>query len=92
MRIPEQALAPIERDGPAFPAFFLRLSVELPVCIAATANKNHVVVVCDGMVPLAFPKTEYEQGILKTIPANNCVAATAGSALDYTPIDRSRST
>lgn len=25
------ALAPIERVGPAFPAFFLRLTVELPV-------------------------------------------------------------
>jgi len=25
------ALAPIERAGPAFPAFFLRLTVELPV-------------------------------------------------------------
>jgi hypothetical protein len=25
------ALAPIERIGPAFPAFFLRLTVELPV-------------------------------------------------------------
>jgi hypothetical protein len=51
----------------------------MTICVAAIANKNLV----------AFPSTDYEQGILKTIPVtNNCVAATAGSALAYTPIDR----
>jgi 20S proteasome alpha/beta subunit len=61
----------------------------MTICIAAIANKNHVVVASDRMVTLAFPSTEFEQGIPKTIQVtNNCVAATAGSALAYTPIFR----
>lgn len=61
----------------------------MTICIAAIAGKDHVVIASDRMVTLAVPSTEFEQGLPKTIRVtNNCVAATAGSALAYTPIHR----
>lgn len=51
------------------------------------AGKEHVVVASDRMVTLSLPSTEFEQNLPKTIiVADNCVAATAGSALAFTPI------
>jgi len=51
------------------------------------AGKEHVMVASDRMVTLNFPSTEFEQNASKTVSVTvNCVAATAGSALAFTPI------
>ena len=61
----------------------------MTICIAALAGKEHVIVASDRMVTINIPSTEFEQGTSKTIPiTDNCVAATAGSALAYTSIHR----
>jgi len=59
----------------------------LTICIAAAAGKEHVVVASDRMITLSLPSTEFEQNVSKTVEiTKNCVAATAGNALAYTPI------
>lgn len=59
----------------------------MTICIAAAAGKDHVVVASDRMVTLSLPSTEFEQNLSKTIQlSDNCVAATSGNALAYTPI------
>lgn len=59
----------------------------MTICIAAAAGKDHVVVASDRMVTLSIPSTEFEQNLSKTVEiTKNCVAATAGNALGYTPI------
>ena len=59
----------------------------MTVCIAAQSKDNYVVVASDRMVTLTLPSTEFEQGSSKTLElTKNCLAATAGSALAYTPI------
>ncbi len=51
------------------------------------AGKEHMIVASDRMVTLNLPSTEFEQNLPKTISiTDNCVAATAGSALAFTPI------
>lgn len=59
----------------------------MTICIGAIAGKDHVVVASDRMVTLRVPSTEFEQRKSKTLQiTDNCVAATAGSALAFTPI------
>jgi 20S proteasome alpha/beta subunit len=59
----------------------------MTICIAAMAGNEHVVMASDRMVTSVVPRTEFEQGTSKTLElAKNCLVATAGSALAYTPI------
>lgn len=62
---------------------------QMTICIASICEKKYVIVAADRMITVTLPNIEYEQTTPKIIQiTNNCVAATAGSALAYTPIFR----
>ncbi len=61
----------------------------MTICIAAITSENYAIVASDRMITVTLPNIEFEQSTSKTIEiTKNCVAATAGSALAYTPIFR----
>jgi 20S proteasome alpha/beta subunit len=61
----------------------------MTICIASICEKKYVIVAADRMITVTLPNIEYEQTTPKiTQITSNCVAATAGSALAYTPIFR----
>jgi 20S proteasome alpha/beta subunit len=63
--------------------------IRMTICIASVCEKKYVIVAADRMITVTLPNIEYEQTTPKiTQITNNCVAATAGSALAYTPIFR----
>ena len=61
----------------------------MTICIASICENKFVIVATDRMITVTLPNIEYEQTTPKIVEiTNNCVAATAGSALAYTPIFR----
>lgn len=59
----------------------------MTICIASICEKKYVIVAADRMITVTLPNIEYEQTTPKIVQITaNCVAATAGSALAYTPI------
>jgi len=66
----------------------------MTICVAAISAKNtngekYAIVASDRMVTLSLPSIEWEQNVSKTIKiSDNCVAATAGSAIAFTEVLR----
>jgi len=61
----------------------------MTICIAAMCENKYVVVATDRMLTVLLPNIEFESDYAKaTKITKNCIAATAGSAITYTPIFR----
>lgn len=61
----------------------------MTICIAVACENKYVVVATDKMLTLMLPSIEWEADYSKaTEVVKNCIAATAGSAIAYTPIFR----
>ncbi|MCV0398364.1 MAG: hypothetical protein K5785_00050 [Nitrosarchaeum sp.] len=66
----------------------------MTICVGAisknsNAAEQYALVASDRMVTLSLPSIEWEQNVSKTLPiSDNCVAATAGSAIAFTEILR----
>lgn len=57
------------------------------ISLNSKATEKYAIVASDRMVTLTLPSIEWEQKLPKTIKVtNNCVAATAGSALAFTNV------
>ena len=62
----------------------------MTICIGAICENKYVVMATDRMITVRMPNIEYEQsGITKAVEITpTCLAATAGSALAFTPVLR----
>ena len=62
----------------------------MTICIGAICEKKYLVMATDRMITIRQPNIEYEQkGITKALEISpSCLAATAGSALAFSPILR----
>jgi len=61
----------------------------MTICIAAMCERKHVAVATDRMLTVMLPNIEFETDYAKAIEVTkNCMAATAGSAIAYTPVFR----
>ena len=61
----------------------------MTICIATMCENKYVVVATDRMLTVTLPNIEFETDYAKaTEVTKNCIAATAGSAIAYTPLFR----
>ena len=61
----------------------------MTICIAAACENKYIVVATDRMLTVNPPNIEVEGDYVKTVEiTKNCVAATSGSALAFTPLLR----